>query len=92
VFKALALGATAVGIGRPVLYGLASYGQEGVERVINLLHDELDLVMKLMGTTSLPDINPNMCNTRNLAYHFVPTPQDFLASHIYEPLTPRSKL
>lgn len=37
VFKALALGAKAVGIGRPVLYGLAAYGQEGVERVLQIL-------------------------------------------------------
>jgi len=92
VFKALALGATAVGVGRPVLYGLASYGQEGVERVINILHDELDMVMKLMGTPSVKDIKPSMCNTRNLADHFVPTPEDYLSSHTYEPLMPRSRL
>ena len=35
IFKALALGATAVGIGRPVLYSLASYGQPGIERMVD---------------------------------------------------------
>lgn len=37
IFKALAMGAKAVGVGRPVLHGLAAYGQQGVERVIDLL-------------------------------------------------------
>jgi len=92
VFKALALGATAVGVGRPVLYGLASYGQDGVEKVLDTLQGELDMTMKLMGTPSLRDIKPSMCNTRNLADHFVLTPQDFLATHTYEPLMPRSRL
>ena len=46
LFKAIALGAKAVGIGRPVLYGLGSYGQEGVEKVIQILKDELQMVKK----------------------------------------------
>ncbi len=41
VFKALALGAVGVGIGRPHIWGLASFGQEGVETVIELLRREL---------------------------------------------------
>ena len=40
MIKALALGAKAVGIGRPALYGMASYGQAGVERVLQILADE----------------------------------------------------
>ena len=44
IFKALALGATAVGIGRPVLYSLASYGQPGVEKLCSLFKDELSMV------------------------------------------------
>jgi hypothetical protein len=39
--QALALGAKAVGIGRPVLYGMAGYGQEGVERVLELLKGKM---------------------------------------------------
>jgi isopentenyl diphosphate isomerase/L-lactate dehydrogenase-like FMN-dependent dehydrogenase len=50
VFKALALGATAVGIGRAFLWGLGSFGQAGVERVLEILQGELKLVMGNCGT------------------------------------------
>jgi isopentenyl diphosphate isomerase/L-lactate dehydrogenase-like FMN-dependent dehydrogenase len=56
IFKGLALGATAVGIGRPYIWGLASFGQEGVETVLDLLHRELRIVMKQSGTTSVKRI------------------------------------
>jgi isopentenyl diphosphate isomerase/L-lactate dehydrogenase-like FMN-dependent dehydrogenase len=56
VFKALALGATAVGIGRPYIWGLGAFGQPGVERVLDILDRELEIVMKQMGTTSLAKI------------------------------------
>jgi 4-hydroxymandelate oxidase len=56
VFKALALGATAVGIGRPYLWGLAAFGQPGVERVLDILRRELSLIMGQCGTPSLKDI------------------------------------
>jgi isopentenyl diphosphate isomerase/L-lactate dehydrogenase-like FMN-dependent dehydrogenase len=56
VFKALALGATAVGIGRPYIWGLGAFGQPGVERVLDILNRELEIVMKQMGTTSLAKI------------------------------------
>jgi len=56
-FKALALGATAVGIGRPYIWGLGAFGQPGVERVLDILNRELEIVMKQMGTTSLAKIS-----------------------------------
>ena len=56
VFKALALGATAVGIGRPYIWGLASFGQAGVERVLQILDGELRLAMVGCGTVALKDI------------------------------------
>ena len=56
VFKALALGASAVGIGRPYLWGLASFGQAGVERVIDILRAELALVMRQCGARSIGEI------------------------------------
>ena len=56
IFKALALGATAVGIGRPYLWGLAAFGQEGVEAVLELLRRELRLVMRQAGTPSIDRI------------------------------------
>merc|ERR1719263_1637209 len=46
VFKALALGAKAVGIGRPSLVGMAAYGEEGVERVMQIFKDELEMHMR----------------------------------------------
>jgi isopentenyl diphosphate isomerase/L-lactate dehydrogenase-like FMN-dependent dehydrogenase len=56
VYKALALGATAVGIGRPYIYGLASFGQPGVERVIDILRGEFEMTMRQCGTVSIKDI------------------------------------
>ena len=55
-FKALALGASAVGIGRPYVWGLAAFGQQGVERVLDILNNELRLAMIGCGTTTLRDI------------------------------------
>jgi len=56
VFKALALGAEAVGVGRPVLWGLALYGADGVAAVLEHLKTELVNVMRLSGTARLADI------------------------------------
>jgi (S)-2-hydroxy-acid oxidase len=56
VFKALALGADFVWIGRPVLWGLAYKGQEGVELCLKLLGDEVRLCMGLAGVTKVEDI------------------------------------
>jgi isopentenyl diphosphate isomerase/L-lactate dehydrogenase-like FMN-dependent dehydrogenase len=57
VFKALALGAKAVGVGRPFLWGLGAFGQAGVDRVIEILQGELRLVMGNCGTRTVADIN-----------------------------------
>lgn len=56
VFKALALGADFVWVGRPVLWGLAYKGQEGVELCLKLLGDEIRLCMGLAGVTRVGDI------------------------------------
>jgi (S)-2-hydroxy-acid oxidase len=58
VFKALALGAEFVWIGRPILWGLAYKGQEGVELALQLIKDEFKLCMGLAGVTSVKDIGP----------------------------------
>jgi len=52
VFKAMALGATAVGIGRPQAWGLGAFGQAGVEAVLEILRRELRTIMRQAGTTS----------------------------------------
>jgi len=53
IVKALALGASAVGIGRPYLWGLAAFGQSGVEKVLDLLRAELRMAMAHVGATSI---------------------------------------
>jgi isopentenyl diphosphate isomerase/L-lactate dehydrogenase-like FMN-dependent dehydrogenase len=56
VFKALALGANAVGVGRPYIWGLAAFGQQGVERVLDILNNELRLAMVGCGTRTVKEI------------------------------------
>lgn len=56
VFKALALGASAVGLGRPPIWGLAAFGQGGVEAVLDILARELQVIMRQAGTPSLAAI------------------------------------
>ena len=57
IFKALALGATAVGVGRPQAWGLAAFGQEGVEAVMDIYARELQSIMRQAGTPTLAAIN-----------------------------------
>jgi 4-hydroxymandelate oxidase len=59
IFKALALGATAICIGRPYLWGLAAFGQPGVEQVLTILRRELELAMRQAGTASRAQIDAN---------------------------------
>ena len=57
IYKALALGATAVGVGRPYIWGLASFGQEGVEAVLEILRRELQLIMRQTGAPAIGRID-----------------------------------
>lgn len=56
IFKALALGATAVGFGRPQGWGLAAFGEPGVEAVLAILRRELEIIMRQAGTPSIRQI------------------------------------
>lgn len=56
IFKALALGANAICVGRPYLWGLAAFGQPGVEAVLEILRRELQMVMRQAGTISVEKI------------------------------------
>jgi isopentenyl diphosphate isomerase/L-lactate dehydrogenase-like FMN-dependent dehydrogenase len=58
IFKALALGADAVGIGRPYVWGLGAFGQEGVDRVIAMLLAEFAMVMRQTRTATIDQIGP----------------------------------
>ncbi|XP_040066042.1 hydroxyacid oxidase 1 [Ixodes scapularis] len=60
VVKALALGARAVFVGRPVLWGLAYNGQAGVSRMLEILREELDRALALMGCSSVDQLRPEM--------------------------------
>jgi len=57
--KALAMGAQAVGIGRPYLWGLGAFGQEGVERVLELVRTETRAAMQQCGVRSVKELNPS---------------------------------
>ena len=59
IFKAIALGARAVFIGRPALWGLACNGEAGVAEVLDMLKNELKTSMQLMGCRSLKEIRNN---------------------------------
>ncbi len=56
ILIALALGAAAICVGRPYLWGLAAFGQEGVETVLDILTRELQLAMRYAGTAAIPNI------------------------------------
>jgi hypothetical protein len=56
VVKALCLGARAVGIGRPALFGLSGYGPEGVRRVLEILQEEVETAMRLLGVHSVDEM------------------------------------
>ena len=62
VYKALAMGASAVGIGRPYCWGLGAFGQAGVERVLDLLNRELLITMQGSGTPTINSIGPDYVN------------------------------
>ncbi|MCU1684090.1 MAG: FMN-dependent alpha-hydroxy acid dehydrogenase [Amycolatopsis sp.] len=63
VVKALALGATAVGIGRPVMWGLAAAGQDGVSQVLELLREEFDHALALCGGSTPRDLTADLIRT-----------------------------
>src|SRR6267378_903772 len=58
IVKGLALGANAVCVGRPYLWGLGAFGQPGVERVLELLRIELQAAMQQCGVRSLRELTP----------------------------------
>jgi len=65
VVKALCLGANGVGMGRPFLYAL-TYGTEGVVHAIEIMRDEIETTMRLLGVTKLSQLGPHLLNTKAL--------------------------
>jgi 4-hydroxymandelate oxidase len=66
IVKALALGATAVAIGRPVFWGLAAAGEEGVTQVLETLRSELARALTLCGCGSPSDVSPDLLQFRRM--------------------------
>ncbi|KAI0013118.1 FMN-dependent dehydrogenase-domain-containing protein [Xylariaceae sp. FL0662B] len=93
IIKALCLGAKGVGIGRPFLYAMSAYGLEGVDRAMQLLKDEMEMNMRLIGCSRVDQLNPSLVDVRNLGSHVTGVPTDHLGRKIYDPLlTPSWKL
>ncbi|CAO3620244.1 unnamed protein product [Cunninghamella echinulata] len=92
IFKAVALGAKGCGIGRPALFAMSTYGDEGVKKLVNLLRDELIMCMRLMGAPTINHITRDMVDIRNLKDHFVQSPVDNLSLHAYEHMLPRGRI
>ena len=86
IIKALCLGAKGVGIGRPFLYAMSAYGQEGVERAMQLLKDEMEMGMRLIGAARVEDLNPSLVDTRGLFVHSNSAATDALSHTTYDPL------
>ncbi|KAL6814150.1 FMN-dependent dehydrogenase domain-containing protein [Trichoderma afarasin] len=86
IIKAMCLGAKGVGIGRPFLYAMSTYGQAGVERVMQLLKDEMEMNMRLIGCAKIEDLHPGLLDTRGLFVHSNSTPVDSLSHITYDPL------
>lgn len=87
ILKALCLGARGVGIGRPFLYAMSAYGQPGVDKAMQLLKDEMEMNMRLIGARSIAELNPSFIDTRGLTGgHSAAVPSDTLSLRAYDPL------
>lgn len=73
IVKAIALGARAVGLGRPFLYGVA-FGEAGASKAIRILKDEIETTMAVLGLTSLDGLDSSYlsCHTNLPTYRLVP--------------------
>jgi len=84
VLKAVALGATAVGIGRPFLYSYSAYGPEGTDHALQILRDEFEMNMRLLGAPTLKDVVSDMVDVGSIHQHVVAVPGDRLYDSNYE--------
>lgn len=83
ILKAIALGASGVGIGRPFLYAMSTYGVEGVAKAIQILKDEMVMNMRLLGAPRIEDLDASFVDTSALGRSTV---DDRLFTSVYEPL------
>jgi L-lactate dehydrogenase (cytochrome) len=93
IIKAICLGAKGVGIGRPFLYAMSAYGLPGVDRAMQLLKDEMEMNMRLIGASKISDLNPTLVDVRGLNMHTAVVPTDTLGRSVYDPLVgPQEKV
>lgn len=85
ILKAICLGAAGVGIGRPFLYAMSTYGDEGVVKAMQILKDEMIMNMRLLGVTRLDQLDELYVDLRYFNRH---VPEDKLFGRVYEPLKP----
>lgn len=87
IVKALCLGASAVGLGRPFLYAMASYGQPGMERAMDILKQEVIRDMKFLGVTKIDELTEDLVDIESLKYKGIST-SDHLYNYNYTPMPP----
>lgn len=85
ILKALCLGATGVGMGRPFLYAMSGYGEEGVTHLFNILRTEIENNMRLLGVDKIEDLDESLVDFRSLSFKN-PRINDALYDQAYEPL------
>ncbi|EDO16188.1 hypothetical protein Kpol_1014p5 [Vanderwaltozyma polyspora DSM 70294] len=86
ILKALCLGAKGVGLGRPFIYANSCYGAAGVQRAVDILREELEMSMRLLGVTSVKDLNEDLLDLSALKYRSVSVPHDELSQSVYKHL------
>lgn len=84
IVKALCLGAKGVGLGRPFLYAMAGYGEEGVEHLITILKEEIKNNMRLLGVRKIEELNESFVDCNSLKFR-VPRANDSLYDTAYVP-------
>lgn len=89
ILKAVALGdgkvKVGVGIGRPFLYANSAYGEDGVRKCIQILKNEIETDMRLLGVTKMSQLNANFVDTRRLLGY---NATDLLYDNLYQPMQP----
>lgn len=70
VLKAICLGAKGVGVGRPILYALSTYGEDGVKHAMDILKQEIANDMKLLGVSRIDQLGPDLIDARALTTPF----------------------
>ncbi|CAN3376661.1 hypothetical protein DIURU_004449 [Diutina rugosa] len=85
ILKAICLGASGVGIGRPFLYAMSTYGDDGVVKAMQILKDEMIMNMRLLGVTSIDQLDESYVDLRYMNRY---VPEDKLFSRVYEPMVP----